>query len=135
MALVTVAVGVPVVGEAAVAGVSVGAGDGVTGCADVGGCRRCRCCSLGMGWGTRIQVLASPVAWFVRVMRASVNGACFGGAAEGGAGVGAGDAGSVVGDLLVVSACGSWSQVGNRAMLPVRLVQVVLVTVRLMPFM
>ena len=42
-------------------------------------------------------------------------------------------AGSVVGDALVVSACGSRSQVVNRAMPPVRLLQVVLVTVRLMP--
>ena len=41
-------------------------------------------------------------------------------------------AASVVGDVLVVSACGSRSQV-NRAMPPVRLVQVVSVTVRLMP--
>ena len=42
-------------------------------------------------------------------------------------------AGSVVGDVLVVSACGSRSQVVNRARLPVRLVQVVSVTIRLMP--
>ena len=42
-------------------------------------------------------------------------------------------AGSVVSDVLVVSACGSRSQVVNLAMLPVRLVQVVLVTVRLTP--
>ena len=42
-------------------------------------------------------------------------------------------AGSVVGDVLVVSACGSHSQVINRAMPPVRWVQVVSVTVRLMP--
>ena len=84
-----------------------------------------------MGWGTRM--VASPVARFVRVIWASVNGAAFGGVAEGGAGVGAGDAGSVVGDVLVVSACGSQSQVVNRAMPPVRLVQVVSVTVRLMP--
>ena len=42
-------------------------------------------------------------------------------------------AGSVVGDVLVVSACGSRLQVVNRAMPPVRLVQVVSVTVRLMP--
>ena len=87
----------------------------------------------GMGWGTRIQVVASPVKRFVRVMWASVDGAAFGGVAEGGAGVGAGDAGSVVGDVLVVSACDSRSQVVNRAMPPVRLVQVVSVTVRLMP--
>ena len=40
---------------------------------------------------------------------------------------------SVVGDVLAVSVCGSQSQAVNRAMLPVRLVQVVLVTVRLMP--
>ena len=85
-----------------------------------------------MGWGTRIQVVASPVARFVRVMWASVDGAAFGGVAEGGAGVGAGDAGSVVGDVLVVSACGSRSQVVNQAMPPVRLVQAVSVTVRLM---
>ena len=42
-------------------------------------------------------------------------------------------AGSVVGDVLVVSACGSGSQAVNRAMLPVTLVQVVSVTVQLMP--
>ena len=78
-----------------------------------------------MGWGTRIQVVASPLARFVRVMWASVDGAAFGGVAEGGA--------SVVGDVLVVSACGSRSQVVKRAMPPVRLVQVVSVTVRLMP--
>ena len=42
-------------------------------------------------------------------------------------------AGSVVGDVLVVSACGSLSQVVNQAMPPVRLVQVVSLTVRLMP--
>ena len=61
----------------------------------------------------------------MRVNWASVDGAAFGGVAEGGAGV--------VGDVLVVSACGSRSQVVNRAMAPVRLVQVVSVTVRLMP--
>ena len=43
-------------------------------------------------------------------------------------------AGSLVGDDLVVSACSSRSQVVNRAMPLVRLVQVVSVTVRLMPF-
>ena len=43
-------------------------------------------------------------------------------------------AGSVVGDVLIVSACGSRSQVFNRAMPLVRLVQVVSVTVRLMLF-
>ena len=42
-------------------------------------------------------------------------------------------AGSVVGDGLVVSACGSRSHAGNRAMPPVRLVQVVSVIVWLMP--
>ena len=42
-------------------------------------------------------------------------------------------AGSVVGDVLVVSACGLRSQAVNRAMPAVRLVQVVSVTVRLMP--
>ena len=42
-------------------------------------------------------------------------------------------AGSAVGDALVVSACGLWSQMVNRAMPPVRLVQLVSVTVRLMP--
>ena len=42
-------------------------------------------------------------------------------------------AGSVVGDVLVISACGSRLQLVNLVMLPVRLVQVVLVTVRLMP--
>ena len=41
-------------------------------------------------------------------------------------------AGSVVGNVLVVSACGSRSQVVNRARPPVSLVQVVSVTVRLM---
>ena len=41
-------------------------------------------------------------------------------------------AGSVVGNVLVVSACGSRSEVVNRAMPLVRLVQVVSVTVRLM---
>ena len=88
-----------------------------------------------MGWGTCIQVVALPVERLVRVRWASVDGAAFGGAAEGGARAGAGDAGSVVGDVLVVtaSACGSRSQVVNRAMPPVRLVQVVSVTVRLMP--
>ena len=86
-----------------------------------------------MGWGTRIQVVASPLARFLRVMWASVDGAAFGGVIEGGVGVGAGNAGSVVGDVLVVGACGSRSQVVNRAMPPVRLVQVVSVTVRLMP--
>ena len=127
--LVTVVVGVTIVGDTAFTGVSVGAGDDVAGCADGGGCRRCRCCSWEEGWdggwGTRIQLEASPVARFVRVMRASVDGAAFGGVAEGGA--------RVVGDVLVVSACGSGSQVVNRAMPPVRLVQVVSVTVRLMP--
>ena len=42
-------------------------------------------------------------------------------------------AGSVVSEALVVSAHGSRSQVVNRAMPPVQLVQVVLVFVRLMP--
>ena len=42
-------------------------------------------------------------------------------------------AGSVVSDALVVGACGSRSQVVNRAMPPVTLVQVVSVTARLMP--
>ena len=85
----------------------------------------------GTGWGTHIQVVAPPVARFVGVMWASVDGAAFSGVVEGGVGVGAGNAGSVVGDVLVVSACSSRSQVVNRAMRPVRLVQVVLVTVRL----
>ena len=39
---------------------------------------------------------------------------------------------NVVGDVLVGSACG-WRSQGSRAKLPVRLVQVVSVTVRLMP--
>ena len=82
-----------------------------------------------MGWGTRILVVAPPVAQLVRVMWASVDGAAFGGVAEGGVGdalgVGVGDARSVVGNVLVVSACGSRSQVVTRAMPPVRLVQVV----------
>ena len=43
-------------------------------------------------------------------------------------------AGSVVGDALVVSACSSWSQVVNRALLLVRVVQVMSVTVQLVPF-
>ena len=42
-------------------------------------------------------------------------------------------AGSVVGNALVVSARGSRSQVVNRAVPPVGLVQVVSVIVRLMP--
>ena len=78
-----------------------------------------------MGWGTRIQVVASPVARFLRVMWASVDVAAFGGVAAGGAGV--------VSDVLVVSACGSRSQVVNWAMSPAMLVQVLSVTVRLMP--
>ena len=87
----------------------------------------------GMGWGTRIQVVALPVARCARVMWASVDGAAFGGVAEGGADVGGSDAGSVVGHVLVVSACGSRPQVVYQAMPPVRLVQVVSVTVGLMP--
>ena len=83
----------------------------------------------GMRWGTRIQVVAPPVARLVRVMWASVDGVAFRGVAEGGVGgalrVGAGDARIVVGDVLVVSACGSRSQVVNMALPPVRLVQVV----------
>ena len=67
-----------------------------------------------MGRGTSIQVVASPAARFLRLMRASVDGAAFGDVAEGGAGVGAGEAGSVVGDVLVVSACGLRLQVVNR---------------------
>ena len=43
-------------------------------------------------------------------------------------------AGSVVGDVRVVSACGLRSQVVKQAMSPVRLLQVVSVTVRLMRF-
>ena len=43
-------------------------------------------------------------------------------------------AGSVVGDAPVFSACGSWSKVVNRAFSLVRVVQVVSVTVRLVPF-
>ena len=86
-----------------------------------------------MRWRTRIQVVALPMARSKRVMWAWVNGAAFGGAADGGAGVGAGDAGSVVEDVLVVGARGLRSRVVNRATLPVRLVQVVSVTVRLMP--
>ena len=42
-------------------------------------------------------------------------------------------AGSVVGNVLVASACSSRSQVVNRAMPLVRLVQVVSVMIRLMP--
>ena len=134
VALVTVVVGVLVVGEAPVPGVSVGAGDGAAGSADRGGCRRCRCCSWEGGWdGAPVsRGVAPPVARLLRVMWASVDGAGFGGVAEGGVRVAAGDAGSVVADVLVVSACGPWSQVVNRAMPPVRLVQVVSVTVRLL---
>ena len=51
-----------------------------------------------MGLGTRIQAVGSPVARFVRVMWALVDGAAFGGVAEGGVGV--------VGNVLVVCACG-----------------------------
>ena len=67
-----------------------------------------------MGCGTRIQVVVPPMARSVRVMWASVDGAACrgaacGGVAEGGVGdalgVGAGDAGSVIGEVLVVSAC------------------------------
>ena len=80
---VAAVVGVSVVGEAAIVGVSVGAGDGVAGCADGG------------GWE------GGPVSWwFVRVSWLSVNGAAFGGVLEGGAGF---FAGSVVGDALVFS--------------------------------
>ena len=42
-------------------------------------------------------------------------------------------AGSVVGDALVVSACGSWSQVVDQALSLVTLVQLVSVTVWLVP--
>ena len=59
-----------------------------------------------MRWRTRIQVVASPLAPFVRVMWALVGGAAFSVVAEGGEGV--------VGDVRVVSACGSRSQVVNR---------------------
>ena len=52
VALLTAVVGVLVVGEVAVAGVSVGVGDGAAGCVDGGGCRRCRCCSWEGGSGT-----------------------------------------------------------------------------------
>ena len=135
MALVTVVVGVLVVVEAAVAGVVVGAADGAARCADGGGCRRLPLLFVGggMGWETCIQVVAPPVVWFVRVMWASIDGAAFDGVAEVGVGVGASDAGSNVGNVLVVSACGSQSQVANQAMPPVRLVRVVSVTVWLMP--
>ena len=62
---VAAVVGVSVVGEAAVVGVSVGAGDGVAGCADGG------------GWE------GEPVPWwFVRVSWLSVDGAAFGGGLE-----------------------------------------------------
>ena len=83
VALVAVVVGVPVVGEAAAAGVSVGAGDGVAGCVDGVGCRRCRCCSWEGGWN------GGPVSrCYVRVLWPSGDGAAFGGVVEGGAGVG-----------------------------------------------
>ena len=68
---VAAVVGVLVVGESAVLGVSVGAGDGVAGCAD----------------GGRWE--GGPVSWWlVRVSWLSVDGAAFGGVLEGGAGVG-----------------------------------------------
>ena len=66
---------------------------------------------LGGGGGYRSTVLLSVV--LLRAVRVFV--------------------GSVVGDALVVSAGGSRSQVVNRAMPPVRLVQVVSVTLLLMP--
>ena len=70
---VAAVVGVSVVGEAAVVGVLVGAGDGVAGRADGGG------------------RAGGPVSWwFVRVVWLSVDGAAFGGVLEGGAGVGRG---------------------------------------------
>ena len=85
---VAAVVGVSVVGEAAVVGVLVCAGDGVAGCADGG------------GWE------GGPLSWwFVRVLWLSVDGAAllvFLRAVRG-------LAGSVVGDALVVSACGLWS--------------------------
>ena len=123
--LVTVVVGSPVVGEAAVAGVAVGAGDGVAGCADGGGCRRCRCCSWGGGVGMGDPYPGGGVVGGTVCEGESVDGAAFGGVAEGVAGV--------AGIALVVSACGSRSQLVNRAMPPVRMVLVVSVTVRLMP--
>ena len=62
-----------------------------------------------MGRWTCIQVVLPPVARLVGVMWASVDGAACGGVAEGGVGdalgVDAGVAGSVVGDVLDVSAC------------------------------
>ena len=62
-----------------------------------------------MGWGNCIQVVVSLVTWLVRVMWASVDGVVCSGVAEGGVGdslgVGVCDAGSVVGDAPVVSAC------------------------------
>ena len=62
---VAAVVAVSTVGEAAVVGVSVGAGDGVAGYADGG------------GWE------GGPVAWwFVRVSWLSVDGAAFGGVLE-----------------------------------------------------
>ena len=63
----------------------------------------------GMEWGNGIQVVVLPVARLVRVMWALVDGVVCGGVAEGGVGdtlgVGVGDAGSIVGDAPVVSAC------------------------------
>ena len=127
-ALVTVVVGVPVVGEAAVAGVLVGAGDGVAGCADGGGVG-----DAGVVRGTEDGIgdpysgggVAGGTVCEGDV--GFVDGAAFGGVAEGSAGV--------VGHVLVVGACGSRLHVVNRAMPPVSLVQVVSVTVRLMPLM
>ena len=99
MALVTVVVGELVVGEAANAGVSVGAGVGAVWCVDGGGCRRSSCCSWEGGWdgGTAFRwVVVPPVAGSLRVMWASVDGAACVGVAEGGVGgvlgVGVGDA-------------------------------------------
>ena len=68
---VAAVVGVPVVGEAAVVGFSVGAGDGVAGCADGGGSE------------------GGPVSrWFVMMWWLSVDGAAFSCVLEGAAGVG-----------------------------------------------
>ena len=65
----------------------------------------------GMGWRNRIQVVVPPVARVVRVMWVMHQlmvllgvGVAVGGVGDA-LGVGVGDAGSVVGDALVVSAC------------------------------
>ena len=69
MALVAAVVGVSVFGEAAVVGVSVGAGDGVAGCADRGGLWAMLLLFVGGGGGrgTRIQVVCEGVVAIIRL--------------------------------------------------------------------